>query len=534
MVGEPIVKTEGGVDKLVLLGGYLANDLEACHCCTNCCQDILGGTFNLDGNLVYETDVLTIVLEPPTPNSRTVCDGDLVTMTATLKSPYNSGSTFFWHLWLDRDWLHQSHSATTELHEGAHWYIWETETPTAAVVIKWTECWVNYAQQYGDIRFGTKIGDPTEEFVDIFCQEHELDPGVDCCVYFYECVDCEFLFPTIGDPVGPEETSEGVTYWFDDADADDWAMKIIATGPDPATKTMARGEAIALDVGIRPPKDQYLNHSTLSEVCFQYPGWKDAMGTQHHPAYPSLDDALPATACYPSSFSDDTGDCPQLVRFQYQTPALLFNFGATIAECFEDACADLQEPGTLTVNAIVTSEDPDVDVTGAITPEPCTEDLNECCTACCSYTGDESVTGLYGTYNDIEMVQNGLASLAAGATGKCNTPESTDNIQFEVPVTLSDQLGEVSSYDTIATIQLIEPDPIHGCRWLVTIPQDAAMRFELAHSGWFIASAHCIGLQDANTPAGDPNGWGFAEFMINDPDGSAEFDSCQEIMPGES
>ena len=155
-----------------------------------------------------------------------------------------------------------------------------------------------------------------------------------------------------------------------------------------------------------------------------------------------------------------------------------------------------------------------------------------CCVPCCDYTEDEIVQSLQGTYGDIELIQTG-ASSSLLASGGCFNQEDNRGIKWTVPVRLTDQLGGIATYTTTATIRLLAPGA-DGCRWEVTIPQDPSARPELAHNGSFIAAASCAGLQDVNTPGGDNggpggagSGWaGTSGFIIVDPDGSAEFDSC--------
>ena len=154
--------------------------------------------------------------------------------------------------------------------------------------------------------------------------------------------------------------------------------------------------------------------------------------------------------------------------------------------------------------------------------------INCCCGNCCTFTGDETITGVYGTFGDIEMNQSGAGTYRSGATGRCNA----DNPKFTVVVTLLDQLSGTSSYTTTATISLLGAVPEEGCRWLMEIPQDPMMRTELEHSGSFIAGPNCGGLQTVNDPIGEPNGWGFGEFVVTDPDGSTTGEKCLPTVTG--
>jgi hypothetical protein len=153
-----------------------------------------------------------------------------------------------------------------------------------------------------------------------------------------------------------------------------------------------------------------------------------------------------------------------------------------------------------------------------------------CCDVCCTFTGDEFVTDLYGTFDDVGMVQAGASTLIDMNDGDCGKT-SVGGITFTVPAVLTERLNQVESYSTTVTIRLIEPSN-EGCRWLVTIPQDPLGRILLRHSGSFVATNSCSGLQTVQGPVSTPNGWGFGEFVVNDPDDSAFLDQCGIVQQG--
>jgi hypothetical protein len=331
---------------------------EECKCCIDCCQNIITGEFNSDGDLVMETAVLAVVLVMPTKFSRLFCNDDKLKLKATLKSPFNVGSTFFWHLWHDRDWLHDAHGEASggDLHCGANWWIWESTTPDATADLTWTECYVDYPLQYGDIVFGTEVGEPTEEFIEILCEKVTIPAGTDCCPYETECEPCKYELIDQGYPVGPEVTREGITFWDDDPSG--WSMRGYIEGVDSVKKTIERNDPIEIDSDIRPPKNFYLQYSTsITDICLTHINWIDGFGSQFHPRQ-TLPDATGATACHPTAYAEQV-TCPDITRIPAPSAALKFDWGITSPPCLSP-CGEEEEVTTPTVTAVVTSETPDV------------------------------------------------------------------------------------------------------------------------------------------------------------------------------
>ena len=369
---------------------------EECNCCDDCCHSINGGDFNQAGNLVFETAIVSIEIQMPTPNSRQVCNADRLILTITRKAPFDIGSSFLFFYWLDRDWLYFDHSpAGSDQHEGANFRVWESTSPSATMEIEWTKCYLNYVQDYGDIVFGTIITAGMEipgEAIEITFTENEIPEGMDCCEYNPICDPCAFILSDIGDPIGPEVTREGRTYWRDDPSG--WSIKAVVTGCTPEEEhRFYREDAIATEIlysGTRPPKDEYYNFADWTfEICFQHVNWKDGSGAQSHPLYPMLDPAEPATECYPGAFSENSDPCYEITRFPEETEAMKYGFEATVPECVwecpeEDRYSVI--PDDLTISVTVTSESPEVSLELEIQVDECESDETCCrtCLPCCS------------------------------------------------------------------------------------------------------------------------------------------------------
>ncbi len=361
----------------------MALQTNQCCCEDGCCVNIITGDFNHAGDLVMETAVLTVVIEMPTKNSRMICGDDRVTLRGTLKSPYDDpgNSPFTWHAWLDRDWYHASHTATTERHEGAHWFIWETTDPTSELVLDWKECWVDYITQYGDIVFGVDVGEPSEEFIEIICEDVEPVPA-DCCVYEPECEPCHWIFQDMGDPTGPEEINEGrLTFWFEDPTTL-WAIKVEASGFGSDQFNFTRSQSLIFEVGFRPPKDKYLAYDTDGDICFAVADWTQLNGSSTHPNPPAaLPAFIPATSCS-GSVVEDTGSCPDILRTETDTDALLFTFLATVYPCLHD-CGDELDPGQLSFSGTFSETSPAGGAGATLTPYECPNpDEIDCCADC--------------------------------------------------------------------------------------------------------------------------------------------------------
>lgn len=332
-------------------------------CCADCCQEFVGGEFDEEGKLVFESEIVKAVFTMPTPGSRGYCGGDTITIDAELLPPYDElqegESEFLFHLWLDRDWHHLSHAAIlggNDQAAGANWFVWHSSTSTTQIQIRFIPCWIHsldpvgYSQQYGEIQVGTRVGDADNENVLVLSEE--LPTVEDCCPYPMECAPCRWVFPPISDPIGPEVTEEGWTYWVED---NGWAKRTIVSGIDTDSKTMTRGDTINFDSQIRPRKDSYLYYEDL-EIDMGLKGgdgWRDLEGTQEHPQS-SPPDLVASTALCPSARVDATEPCHPVTRVPSISDALIFALSAKMIECSDEECDAEADPVPLETKACVT------------------------------------------------------------------------------------------------------------------------------------------------------------------------------------
>lgn len=364
----------------------LEYDVEECACCVECCHEIDGGVFNMDGNLEYETAALTAVVEMPTPNERKVCNGEMVRITITLKASVPSESAYQYFYWLERDWYHRSHGpGGMDLHRaGDHWRVWQVGDRSQTLEVEWTECWMNYIQTYGDICFGVIAGVPGEVLTLTFT---ELPNTADCCLYMPVCKNCEYVLEDIGDPVGPEMIQIDAntrTYWYDFPNG--WSVKLRVTGVDTMEHRFERGATVNVDIDVRPAKGEYARYLDFrTDPCVTALGWKDSAGEQFHP----IDDPLdfePALQCFPSSFEPNPDPCYERIRPPQPDTALEMAVSMNAAECI-DECGDERIPESIIVEVALPSEGGDI-LTAIVAVTDCPEDdpVGEvCCDIICEH-----------------------------------------------------------------------------------------------------------------------------------------------------
>ena len=132
----------------------------------------------------------------------------------------------------------------------------------------------NYNQKYGGICFGVIAG-VTGEVLSISFEEIPPVPS-ECCEYLPECSNCKYLLEDIGDPIGPELTIEGRTYWFDFPSG--WSIKLIVTGNiDPSDHSFERGASVNVEIGVRPPKAEYADWSLFRTDSLRHGDWLERL-----------------------------------------------------------------------------------------------------------------------------------------------------------------------------------------------------------------------------------------------------------------
>ncbi len=378
------VKRDNGEDKLILLDGYLSIDEAACTCCSDCCINILGGSFNSAGDLFFDHTVQDVVIEMPVKNSRTICHGQRVKVSSQVKPAYRTGSSVYrWHMWHERDWLYVDHGDKLgpDLQCGEHCRIFETNGPQAWYVVEFTSCYVDYAQQYGDLIIGPILGNGySTDMLHVLAEDLEIAVDKDCCPYLFECKPCHWYFKFIGDPTGPELTKEGITYWNE---VDGWALKMVLGRIDKDTKRIGRGDQMEANGGLRWAYNEYEDWEDFTQdTCWEHINWKDGYGEQRHPRV-TLPDFEPALSCWPAVYERDDDPCPDRHRVTYESPGLKFTVGATITEC-EDDCGDELDPMDPVIKATVTYRNPEITPTITFDIEECPnpDDL-DCCDFFC-------------------------------------------------------------------------------------------------------------------------------------------------------
>lgn len=253
---------------------------QQCDCCTDCCVEMTGGTDNGDGTYTFDTTAVEFTVTLPNPNSRVVCDGEIVRVDWELKPGYTSGSNQNHFAWATRDWIIvDSARSGSYLHTSqANWRVWENNTNSGSASFRLVACWIHYDQHVGEIAVGADVSEPTGETQTItFVPTEESTELADCCPYDNDCEECKWTWPKDGD-AGPERPFPPYNEWW--YQLGDYWIKITHI-PDGDNKTVERGGNYDFNVSIQPAKDAYKSLSTLNiTMCGTFTGWVDKGGTR--------------------------------------------------------------------------------------------------------------------------------------------------------------------------------------------------------------------------------------------------------------
>lgn len=424
--------------------------------CPPCCAQVQGGFLDPStGEITYEVSAgaytLTVVLGGVNENGY-VCDGDTVTVDATLTVPVDGngddddslGPNHYPRTSWDQAWLYGNHTPSIgtggHVREHGEVYWGDSETLKTSVSLTYTHCWNNRGQQFGDITVAFENPDLVVNITLDTC------PGnIDCCKPTIECKKCCYYLDD-----DEFEVIDGKLVAWDTSG--DYAMRVELSGIDTKTRVICIDEGVQVDATITIIPASDAPDPYTPDLCVSGDNWEI---TSHSPAIPGLvTDPPPSSICWP----DDEEALEYSVTFEL------------------NGC---QPPGDLTFS----TSDPGMSVSAVFTE--CDEGIECCCCPgychcdCYYPLGDPDVyCGSDNTLTPLQKAQQSIAKIENFEwTLKINN-SSNFPLCF---INGNDGLQEVTAYQdgpSEAAWQCNECDDDLDCpqlvQWTVPLRQDCS------------------------------------------------------------
>jgi hypothetical protein len=244
---------------LLRYNGKLAG--EHCPCCDDpynpcppCCTKMEGGTFNEDGDLVFETSnqygTWTVVAEMPTKDSRLICAEDPVNFIATLDwTAGNQPTEFNYRGHWDLAWIYESATPAPD-HEYEYGMVeWnDVIEEEVELGLTYNHCVVGPNKpQLGDVTLSNQESGLS---ITITLANCDIEADTLCCGEEHECENCCGF------------VDENEWYVHNDkfvkfAEYDGWLIVlVIEEGPTPAENLWCPPDTIKLIWKVVPPSQQ--------------------------------------------------------------------------------------------------------------------------------------------------------------------------------------------------------------------------------------------------------------------------------------